>query len=178
MDEPMVQFGDLTYEEIKHRAGAGALAVVPTGCTEQQGPHLPVDWDTWFANAVCLAAARRAEEKHGIDALVLPAMPFGPTPEHRDFGSGYVDVPQAIHEALVAAILQSLADQGFRRIVVWRGCGGHRLDGVVERFNAGRGERCRVFLPAQPYRDIWLEHVNRAMPGATPTALPRPWPCT
>ena len=44
-----MRFGELTYEEVRDKARAGLrpgeagwLAVVPTGCTEQQGPHLPV----------------------------------------------------------------------------------------------------------------------------------------
>jgi hypothetical protein len=37
----MVQFGELTYREIRQRADEGCLALVPTGCTEQQGPTYP-----------------------------------------------------------------------------------------------------------------------------------------
>ena len=43
-----MRFGDLAYQEIRERAEAGWLAGVPTGCTEQQGPHLPVDFD-WIS---------------------------------------------------------------------------------------------------------------------------------
>jgi len=43
-----MRYGDLTYEEIREGARQGWLAIVPTGCTEQQGPHLTVDFDTWF----------------------------------------------------------------------------------------------------------------------------------
>ena len=153
-----MRFGDLTYEEIKARAEGGALALVPTGCTEQQGPHLTVDWDTWFAETVCLAASTHAKETHGVESLVLPATPFGPTPEHRDFGSGFVDVPQGIHCALVAAVLESLANQGFSRIVVWRGCGGHQLSGVIEEFNSKQARKTHAFLPGHPYHDIWVKH--------------------
>ena len=153
-----MKFGDLTYEEITSYAEAGALAVVPTGCTEQQGPHLPVDFDTWFSETVCQSAARRVKEKHGLDVLVLPALPFGPTPEHRDFGSGFVDIPEELHQGLVTAALESLADQGFARIVVWRGCGQHRLATVVDRFNSGRTHGSRAHLPALPYHDIWHKH--------------------
>ena len=39
-------------------------------------------------------AAQEAAEKHQVHALVLPAMPFGPTPEHLNFGAGYIDFPQ------------------------------------------------------------------------------------
>ena len=74
------RFIDYTYLEIKDLIDEGRLAVLPTGCTEQQGPHLPVDFDTWLAEAVALEAARHTARCHGIRALVLPAMPFGPTP--------------------------------------------------------------------------------------------------
>ena len=36
------KFIDYTYLEIKSLIATGCMAVVPTGCTEQQGPHLPV----------------------------------------------------------------------------------------------------------------------------------------
>ena len=75
-----MRYGDLTYEEIRERAVQGWLAVVPTGCTEQQGPHLPVDIDTWFVEHVSWAASEKASFDHGVRSLVLPAIPFGPTP--------------------------------------------------------------------------------------------------
>ena len=55
------KFTDYTYLEIKELIDAVCLAIVPTGCTEQQGPHLPVDFDTWFAEA-----ARHALPYHDI----------------------------------------------------------------------------------------------------------------
>lgn len=159
-----MRFGDLTYQEL-HDHAAGWLAIVPTGCTEQQGPHLPVDFDTWLAETICLAAAQRAAERYGVRALVLPALPFGPTPEHRNYGSGYVHLPQALHEAVVASVLESLAEQGFRRIVVWRGCGQHALEGVVKRFNETHAGQARAFLPELPYHDIWCAVGDPQVPG-------------
>ena len=130
-----MRYGDLTYEQIRDSASRGWLAIVPTGCTEQQGPHLPVDFDTWFAENLCSAASDRAARDHQIQSLVLPALPFGPTPEHRTYGSGYIDIPVDVHDSLVSSVLTSLAEQGFRKIVVWRGCGGHDLRRTVDRFN-------------------------------------------
>lgn len=161
----MVRFGDLTFEEIAQYARADCLAVVPTGCTEQQGPHLPVDFDTWFVERVCVEAAERALQDVSLDVLVLPAMPFGPTPEHRGFGSGFIDLPQRLHEQVVKAVLNSLADQGFRRIVIWRGCGQHVLEQVVESFNQDRQGSAHAFLPAIPYHEIWMNVGNPMTPG-------------
>lgn len=152
-----MRFGDLTYIEIRERAGQGWLAIVPTGCTEQQGPHLPVDFDTWFAETVCAAAADRAALEHDVNSLLLPAIPYGPTPEHRSYGSGYIDLPQDIHDAAISSVLVSLGAQGFGRIVVWRGCGQHDLQNVVDRFNEQQVGRARAFLPALPYHDIWCQ---------------------
>jgi len=149
-----MRFGDLTFQEIRERAEKGWLAIVPTGCTEQQGPHLPVGYDTWFAETACLAAARRVDERHGVKALVLPIAPFGPTPEHRSYGSGYIHLPQEIHEAVIASVLDSLAEQGFQRMVVLRGCGQHDLNAAIERFNAQHTGRARAFQPNLAYHAI------------------------
>lgn len=159
-----MRFGELTYEEIAAYAAAGALAVVPTGCTEQQGPHLPVDVDSWFAEALMVAAAAQAAAS-GVQALVLPALPFGPTPEHRAFGSGFVDLPRPLHDAVVAAMLDSLADQGFTRLLLWQGCGGHRLQETAAAFNRRRRQQCRVVVPDPPFFDLWCHIGDPAVPG-------------
>lgn len=160
-----MRFGDLTFQEIRQRAEEGWLAVVPTGCTEQQGPHLPVDFDTWFVESLCLSGARRAGERYGVKTLVLPALPFGPTPEHRGYGSGYIHLPQGIHEAVVSSVLTSLVEQGFQRLVVWRGCGQHELSDVVKQFNAEHAGRARAFQPNLPYEAIWCRIGDPSIAG-------------
>lgn len=159
------KFADHTYLEIRDLVDAGCAAILPTGCTEQQGPHLPVDFDTWFSEAVALEAAQYAARAYGIQALVLPAMPFGPTPEHRGFGSGYVNIPHPLHEECAYHVLESLAEQGFRSIVVWRGCGEHRLQKAVDRFNAKFNPGCNARCPDHPYHDIWRRVSDTCVPG-------------
>ena len=160
-----MRYGDLTYEEIRERADQGCLAIVPTGCTEQQGPHLPVDFDTWFVEQLCGAASERAAHDHGVRSLVLPAIPFGPTPEHKSYGAGYIDIPVDLHDSLVLSILESLSGQGFRRIVVWRGCGGHDLRETVKRFNETRDGQSIAYLPGHPYQDVWCRNADPSIPG-------------
>ncbi len=149
-----MRFGDLTYREIADYAAADTLVLVPTGCTEQQGPHLPVDFDTWFAETLMLAASERLQAQ-GVAALVLPVLPFGPTPEHRGYGSGFIDIPVALHTALLRAVLESLLAQGFRRTLIWRGCGGHDLTALVASFNQQHAGQAHVALPPLPYHDLW-----------------------
>ena len=95
----------------------------------------------------------------------LPAMPFGPTPEHRGFGSGYVNIPHVVHEAYVYFVLEPLAEQGFGTIVVWRGCGEHRLQEAVDKFNAKFHPGCKACLPPLPYHDIWCRVADPSTPG-------------
>lgn len=149
-----MRYGDLTYEEIHDRARQGCLAIIPTGCTEQQGPHLPVDFDTWFVEQVTLVASEKAERDFGVLSVVLPVIPFGPTPEHRNYGSGYINIPQELHEKLIEAVLTSLAEQGFERIVVWRGCHQHDLSRIIESFNKINARKAHAFLPELPYNEI------------------------
>jgi len=160
-----MRFGELTFQEIREHAEAGSLAVLPTGCTEQQGPHLPVDFDTWFAETVCLAAADQASKEYDVQVLVLPPIPFGPTPEHRNFGSGYIHLPQNVHEALISSVLASLAEQGFQHLIIWRGCGGHNLGKVVEEFNQTHSGQAKAFQPDAPYHSIWCRIGDPAIPG-------------
>jgi creatinine amidohydrolase len=47
------------------------------------------------------------------------------------------------------------SEQGFRQIVVWHGCGGHKLEQVVTRLNAAHAGRGSAALPELPYHEIW-----------------------
>ena len=150
-----MRYGDLTYLEIKELVQAGAVALLPTGCTEQQGPHLPVDYDTYWITQVAEGISLAAQELDGILSLVIPTLPFGPTPEHRNYGSGFIDLPQELHQQVVYAELSSLADQGFQLIMLLPGCGQHRLSSAVERFNTVYAGQSKAYIAALPLYDIW-----------------------
>lgn len=117
MGEKSRRFGDFTYQEIYQCAQQGWLAVIPTGCTEQQGPYLPVDFDTWFAETLMVAVGEKQCKtmlfKHwsyppspldprqnivtlGVASLIFlfPSImrlskQFSPDWPHRDFGGWY-----------------------------------------------------------------------------------------
>jgi creatinine amidohydrolase len=159
-----MRFGDCTYQEIAALADDGALVVVPLGCTEQQGPHLPVDFDTWFSGAVTTAAACQAEAEYGLHVLVLPVLPLGPTPEHRSFAAGYLDLPVPLHDAIVLAVLDSLCAQNFKVSIVWRGCGGHDLRQLVASYN-NEHDSLAVLLPEPPFSALWSAVADPSIPA-------------
>jgi creatinine amidohydrolase len=153
----------MTFRDIKDASNRGAVALVPAGCTEQQGPHLPVGFDTWFADRLVLDASIECDRR-GIETIVLPALPFGPTPEHRGFGAGYIDLPNDVHEAVITAILRSLVQQGFRRILVWRGCGGHDLQKSIDEVR-GEVEKVVIVMPSMPFDEMWRRLGDPMVPG-------------
>jgi len=139
--------------------------LVPTGCTEQQGPHLPVDFDTWFAEKVCNATSKKVKDDHDINSLVLPPIPYGPTPEHKGFGAGYIHLPQNLHKSIYKAVLHSLVEQGFRRIIFWTGCGQHQLKSMIDEFPGQVDKHVDIFLPKKPYRQAWEQIGDPNIPG-------------
>ncbi|AIQ17767.1 creatininase [Paenibacillus sp. FSL H7-0357] len=160
-----VEYGKLTFLEIKEKAAEGYLAIIPTGCTEQQGPHSTVDFDTWLATELSIEAAQQAKLRYGVKSLVIPTIPFGPTPEHRSFGYGFIDIPQKLYEDVIYAVLTSLVDQGFRQLVIFRGCGGHLLGNVAVRFNQEYEGKAKVDIPHHPFHEIWCRHADPDIPG-------------
>jgi creatinine amidohydrolase len=63
------------------------------------------------------------------------------------------------------AVLNSLAEQGFRRVIVWRGCGQHNLSAVVERFNVEQAGKAQAYQPDLPYHGIWCRVGDPSVPG-------------
>ncbi len=159
-----MRYADLTYEELRVLLPQVQAVFIPLGCTEQQGPHLPTDFDTWMITTLCHDIAERLQRDHGKLVLVLPTLPFGPTPEHVGLGFGYVDLRQSTHEAVVEDVLESLAAQGFKTLVVWRGCGQHDLEALIERFNASHQD-CAAYQPVIDYGTVADTAFGRRIPG-------------
>jgi creatinine amidohydrolase len=165
-----MRYTDLTYEELRDLVPQVRAVFIPLGCTEQQGPHLPTDFDTWMITRLCQDIAERLQQEHGELVLVMPTLPFGPTPEHVGFGSGYVNLRQSTHEAIVEDVLESLAAQGFGTLIVWRGCGQHDLKVIIDRFNASHQE-CAAYQPVIDYGSVSESAFGRQIPGGHADSL-------
>jgi creatinine amidohydrolase len=106
---------ELTLTQVERYLDAGNdLVLVPTGSTEQHGPHGPLSTDVIIPSEVCRRVAVR------IGALVAPAVSYGISAGHRGFrGLAYVRSETFI--SLIEDITVSLAEAGFRRIVFVNG---------------------------------------------------------
>jgi len=115
-----LHLANVSRSELRDRAEAGAMCLLPIGSLEQHGEHLPVGTDTLLAHAVCLRAAELAER----DVLVAPSVWVGFSPHHLRFGSTVSLSPETFLAAVreIAAGLRAL----FPAVVVVNGHGGNR----------------------------------------------------
>ena len=75
------EYNKLTWPEMNDAIEMQKVIILPTGSTEQHGPHMPLDVDLFLVREVCHELGRRAADK----VLVLPAIPCGLNLHHIDF---------------------------------------------------------------------------------------------
>jgi creatinine amidohydrolase len=109
-----VFLAECTLPEVEAHLRKSPKIVVPVGATEQHGPHAPFGTDAILATEASVRLARR------IGALVAPALSYGVSGDHR----GYAGVPflsASTMTALVQDVVVSLAEGGFREIILVNG---------------------------------------------------------
>lgn len=94
------------------------VAVFPVASTEQHGPALPLNTDTMAAETV----ARGVAERH--DTVVLPTLPIGISPHHRQF-YGTTWVSDGTFQDFVRETLEHFTIHGVTKMVLVNGHGGN-----------------------------------------------------
>jgi creatinine amidohydrolase len=114
MKPPTVFLGEMTSPEVEAFLREGDTVVVPTGSTEQHGPHGPLLTDVLVPNEIARRIAPR------IGAVAAPSINYGLSYPHTGF-VGLVQVRIPTFMALIEDVAVSLATAGFRRIVFLNG---------------------------------------------------------
>ncbi len=114
MKPPTVFLGEMTDPEVEAFLRDNRTVIVPTGSTEQHGPHGPLLTDVF----VPVEVARRVAPRAG--ALVAPSINYGLSYPHAGF-TGVVHLRIATFMALIEDVAVGLATMGFRRIVFLNG---------------------------------------------------------
>jgi creatinine amidohydrolase len=124
-----VWIDDLTWPEVRDAIAAGKrTAIVYTGSSEQNGPHMVIGKH----NFVARYAAERIAEELG-DALVYPILPFAVTGNvagrtgHMRF-PGSVTLPPEVFFGVVRAVAQSALAAGFRVVALMGDHGGGQTE--------------------------------------------------
>jgi len=114
----MTELRGASWPSIHH----GSLVLVPTGSTEQHGPHLPFDTDSAIAVAVASGVASRLE-RDGQSVVVTPVLGFGASGEHQDF-PGTISMGHEALQFVLVELVRSINVWG-RRVVFVNGHGGN-----------------------------------------------------
>jgi creatinine amidohydrolase len=115
MQRPSVLLAELKLTDVEQFLdGGGDLVLVPTGSTEQHGPHSPLSTDVIIPSEVCRRVAGR------VGALVAPAVNYGISAGHRGF-RGLAYLTSQTFMSVIEDVAYSLAEAGFRRIVFVNG---------------------------------------------------------
>jgi creatinine amidohydrolase/Fe(II)-dependent formamide hydrolase-like protein len=108
---------ELTWMELRDAVAAGARTVlVPTGGTEENGPHMAIGKHNWIVRHCAGAIARRLGT-----ALVAPVLPFVPEgsfdpPAGNLALPGTIGLSDAAFGAVLRDVARSLALAGFRLV--------------------------------------------------------------
>ena len=114
------RYEELSWPEIKEAIKDGKVVLLVLGSMEQHGPHLPVGTDSFLGYEVC----RRAAEIVPDDVLLLPPLYFGVSGHHMDF-PGTIAIGSINYINYVVDICMSLAEHGFKKILLVSGHGGN-----------------------------------------------------
>lgn len=129
-------------------ATARSIAVLPVGSFEQHGPYLPLGTDTLIASAI----ASSISQHHNV--FQLPPVTFGCSHEHAAF-PGTVSISATTLAAIVADIIESLAQQNTAGLIIVNGHGGNAvLTNVVQQANQ---PKTPINVGLYPSREDWAE---------------------
>ncbi len=150
---------DLTWLHLAALVERDGRVVLPLGSTEQHA-HLSLGTDTIEVERIALEAAAP------LGVPVLPALPYGVVPQLAAFpGSPTVGV--STYAALLGDIIDSLALQGFRSVLLLNGHLGNTLARSAVEARPPAGARRPAGLEVA-WHDWWAPSDVLALMGGTP----------
>jgi creatinine amidohydrolase len=114
MKRQTVFLGEMTNPEVEAFLKTGHTVIIPTGATEQHGPHAPLLTDVLIPQEI----ARRVA--HEVRALVAPPINYALSYPHVGF-TGLVHIRIPTFMALIEDLCVAFSNVGFKRIVFLNG---------------------------------------------------------
>jgi len=119
----------MTWPDVQEAFERTSVVVVPTGSTEQHGPHMPLGTDFLTAAEIAKRLAEQAE------VIVTPTISIGYAKYHTDF-YGTLSVSEETLTSALIEICEDLLKYGTTHIIFVNGHGG----------NLNSIQRCGAFL--------------------------------
>ena len=129
---------DLTWTEVRALIAAGhTIAIVPTGGTEQNGPHMALGKHNYIVRHTAEQVTRRLG--NALVAPVISYVPEGaidPPTQHMPY-AGTISIPERVFEAVLEHTARSLRAHGFTLICLLGDSGGNQKsqERVAEKLN-------------------------------------------
>jgi creatinine amidohydrolase len=114
MKPPTVFLGEMTNPEVEAFLQKHHTVIVPTGATEQHGPHAPLLTDVLIPQEIARRIASR------VGALVAPPINYALSYPHVGF-TGLVHVRIPTFMAIIEDLCVAFATSGFKRIIFLNG---------------------------------------------------------
>jgi creatinine amidohydrolase len=167
-----VYIEDLTWPEVQHAIATGkTTAIIYTGSTEQNGPHMAIGKHNFLARYIAGAIAIRLG-----NALVYPTLPFAVTGDiakrtgHMRFPGSVSLLPQD-YRVVVRDVAESAIAGGFRYVAIMGDHGGGQdvLAAVAHELDATwKPKGVRVFYISDLYvKEKQQAHAYEAARGIT-----------
>jgi creatinine amidohydrolase len=116
-----LEYGRLTWPEVRRAAAQERVPIVPIGTLEDHGRHLPIDTDVTLVEAICRGAASAAPE----ETVLLPPIVHGYSPHHMDF-PGTITISWDTFCRYCTDVAVSLVRHGFKRVLLVNGHGSNQ----------------------------------------------------
>ena len=113
---------EMTRLEARDAFDQGATVVIPTGSTEQHGPHLPLIVDTCTAEHIARSAAARAASD--VPIVVAPTVTYGSSHHHLPW-AGSMSLSVRTYMAVIEDLIRCVAHHGGKRVALVNGHGGN-----------------------------------------------------
>ena len=114
-----MKWRELVPQDFERMVRDGAVCVVPMGSLERHGEHIPFGCDLDVAEEIAIRAAEITP------AVVFPGYFLAQVHEAACF-TGTVNLPQTLAIEVLAHVLDGIAANGFKKIVIANGHGGNR----------------------------------------------------
>src|SRR5436190_5889607 len=173
--EPLVEFGMMTWPEVKAAMAAGkTTALIYTGGTEQRGPQNVNGGHTLMAQEIVKAIALRLG-----NALFLPVLAYTPNNASADL-PGTIGLTPEILGVVLERISEQAIATGFKNVILMGDHGGGQpatyadVAKKLEEKYAPQGKHVyfcdRVYASAQNDFDDWL--VKNGYPRSSHAGIP------
>ena len=118
----MPYYKDMTWKDMEafvEQNSKNATMLVPIGCLEEHGPHLPLATDSYLASAFSTALLKNLH----VPIIIGPIVDFGVSVLTQGF-SGTMQIDFKTLHRLIKNILTSCNSWGLRKVIMWTWHGG------------------------------------------------------